>query len=384
MEWKLKKMWPAAAASLVAFTSVINAADEMQMRNLENRVTSLEQRKGSNGMINPPANPKVKEGADVIITGEVTYWKAHQNGMEYAFENFSTVTAPPLTGKTERPRHKYDWGFKVGLGYVLPHDGWDVYANYTRFNGHKHNCHSCGDTCNCSCAPRTFYPTYLIPCTTGTGTAAADGSCFTVTEACGKWKVRLNRLDVELGREFFVSKWLTLRPFMGLAGVIITQHNDIDYAGGTYVAAGHVIEHKMRNQFRGGGVRGGLNSQWDFAKDWSVYGNLALNLLYGKFNVKQSATDETLSTGSLSTLYKINNPTIVGRPVADLGIGVQWEHAFADDSFFMSFNVGWEQHYYWGQNQFMRFAQGSTPSAYVENQGDLSLAGWVFGARFDF
>lgn len=407
MEWNLKKMWPAAAASLVAFTSLINAADDMQTRNLENRVSALESRKGSNGMINPPANPRVKEGADVIVTGEVTYWKAHEAELEYAWESddCSGNTCPPLSLEAERPRHEFEWGFKVGLGYVLPHDGWDVYANYTRFNGHHHNCggHECEECC--VCAPRLFFPTFLIPCLTT--------PCPNVTEACGKWKLRLNRLDLELGREFFVSKWLTMRPFIGFAGVIITQHLNVEYAGGNYVPAGHEYEHKMRNQFRGGGLRGGFNTQWDFCKDWSIYGNLALNLLYGSFEIKQRAWDETevfttvieegecgcveveqvedecASTRSL--LYEAEKDFLICRPVLDLGIGLQWEHAFADDSFFLSFHAGWEQHFYWGQNQFVRFFNTScsgtccgAAAAYTEPNADLSLAGWVFGARFDF
>ena len=36
MDWIFKKMGPAAALSLVAFTSFLNAADDAQVRNLEN------------------------------------------------------------------------------------------------------------------------------------------------------------------------------------------------------------------------------------------------------------------------------------------------------------------------------------------------------------
>jgi hypothetical protein len=374
MKWNLKKMWPAAAASLVAFTSVINAADDMQMRNLENRVTALEQRKGSNGMINPPANPKVKEGADLFITGEAIFWKAHQNGMPYAFESRDGL-ASPVNAEEETPRHRYNWGFKVGLGYVLPHDGWDLYANYTRWNGHKYSCHDCGD-CDCSCVPGLSFPTYFAPCDTAT--------CPNVVNACGKWKVRFNRLDLELGREFFVSKWLTLRPFMGLTGLILTQHYNIDYEGGNYVPAGQRFFHKMRNQYRGGGLRGGFNSQWDLAKDWSIYGNFALNLLYGKFEIDQRSFSRVTATGVETRRYQIDNHFRMTRPVTDLALGLQWEHAFADDSFFMNIHAGWEQHYFWGQNQFMRFLSNSGSTGYVDNQGDFALDGWVFGARFDF
>ncbi len=87
MQWNLKKMLPLAATSLVAFTSIVNAegnnngngnynsqngngngnGNNAQMRNLENRVNALEQRRGSSGMINPPGRPQVRDGADIFI-----------------------------------------------------------------------------------------------------------------------------------------------------------------------------------------------------------------------------------------------------------------------------------------------------------------------------
>ena len=87
MDWNLKKMWPAAAASLVAVTSCLSAADDMQTRNLENRISALEKRGGAGGgMLNPSSRPGVRDGSDVFITAAALYWKPNETGLSYAIQ----------------------------------------------------------------------------------------------------------------------------------------------------------------------------------------------------------------------------------------------------------------------------------------------------------
>jgi len=52
------------------------------------------------------------------------------------------------------------------------------------------------------------------------------------SKAHGRWKGYLNQLDLDLGREFFVSKYLTLRPHFGLRTTWLRQHLHTDYSNG--------------------------------------------------------------------------------------------------------------------------------------------------------
>lgn len=381
MKWNLKKMLPAAAASLVAFTSLVNA-DDMQMRNLENRVTALEQKKGANGMINPAANPPTRDATGLFITAEALYWKARETGLGYAIESDDDVTSH-VNGDMRRPKTRYDWGFKVGLGYAMPHDGWDLYANYTWFNSKKRHCDDDCDDCCSQCGTELFFPTFYAPC-------QGTNLCPSVTDACGKWKLHLQMLDLELGREFFVSKWLTLRPFVGGRGVWINQKYDIEYSGQPsgvetpFIAAGTEQEFDLKNRYRAGGLRAGLDTQWYFARDWSFYAEMAINIVLGQFRVKENADVETTATGAETNILHLEDKFIACRPIADLGLGISWDHGFADDAVHFGINFGWEQHYFWGQNQFDRFVDTQLSGAYVTNQGDLGVSGWVLGARLDF
>jgi hypothetical protein len=65
MHWNWNKMLALAATSLIALSNLSFAdGDTAQMRNLENRVSALEQRKGASGMINPQGRAQIKDGAD--------------------------------------------------------------------------------------------------------------------------------------------------------------------------------------------------------------------------------------------------------------------------------------------------------------------------------
>lgn len=418
MDLNLRKMWPAAAASLVAITSLLSAADDSQMRNLENRVTALEQKKGASGMINPSARPRVKDGADLFVTGEALLWKVHEDGLDYAIQKDDptacvacpdTATLPNrlgtgdayVEGKIKHPKQGMDWGYRLGLGYVPPHDGWDVNLTWTHFNSSSQGCdheEDCDD-CTCECAPNGFLPTYILPCNN-----CNCAECPIVSDACGKLHVKLDTLDLELGREFFVSKWLTLRPHIGGRAVQIRQNYKVEYRGavgsGCGAAAGvdifvpssaSELEFDMHQKFRGIGPRAGLNTSWFFARDWSLYGNMAISALWGSFRLNESAEYESETEvgpcGCESDVcegFDVKDKYNSLKFVTDLALGLAWDHGFSDDTWFLGFNVGWEHHLYVNQNQFYKFVDDDQTASYVRNQGDLSFAGWTFGARIDF
>ena len=129
-----KKVLPALLITAASSTPLLHAevSDSAQMRSLDNRVTALEQRRGAGGMINPSARPQIKGGADLFIIADFLVWEAHENGLPIAIES---QTNNSLThGKVENLDFEWDFGFRVGAGYNLPHDGWDVRLIWLWFN----------------------------------------------------------------------------------------------------------------------------------------------------------------------------------------------------------------------------------------------------------
>jgi len=378
MQWNANKMWQTAAASLVAMTSYLNADyDNAQMRNLENRVSTLEQKKGANGMINPNGRPEVRDGADIFITGDALLWQAHEGGLGFAIESELAHLDTPLDhSSVENPHFKYDWGFRLGAGYNLPHDGWDLYADWTHINMRSHH-EEAGEE------GEFLWPMWIHP--------ASPFSLNVVGEAEARWKMHLNVIDLDMGREFFTSKWLTFRPHFGLRSAWIRQSYDVDYEGIYTPAEGNLnpikvgdeIKIDLNNKFWGIGPRFGLDTQWGLGTGFSLYGNASISLLYGFFSSYFHELDRRLN-GIGVPYAATHNSFRQTTAVSDLQLGLRYDHMFSNDRFHFNIQAGWEHHMFFSQNQFVRFVDNIEKGNFVVNQGDLTTQGWTLSARFDF
>jgi len=365
MSWNLKNMLPAVVTSLVACTSVVNAADDAQIRNLENRVSALEQKKGANGMINPPGRPFLSDAGGIFVTGDLLWWQAHVNGIPYAIKNEGSSVFVS-DGKVKNLNFDWDFGFRVGLGVNLPHDGWDIYANWVRFYTDASS-HASAD------ADDTIF-------TTNTN-AATSPTTSSVTYASDKWRLHLNIIDLEMGREFFVSKWVTLRPFIGARSAWINQRIKTELSGGN-IAAGSTDLVRWRDKFWGMGLRTGLNTQWGIGSGFSLFGDAAISILFGHFRIheKEKVTSSTSSTSRLN----LKDSFYQAEPVTDLAAGLRYDVMFDEDNYHFGIQAGYEQHLFFSQNQFLTSCDDVYDGKFFANQGDLSLNGWTLSARFDF
>ena len=362
MQQLLKQL---SAAAVFVTTAAHADVSDAQVRNLENRVSALEQRKGASGMINPSGRPEVKDGADIFLTADLLVWQAHENGLGYVIkDNGSNLNK----SHTREPHFNWDPGFRIGFGINTPHDGWDLYANWTYYHTKARSHVSNG----------TEYPVFANP-------AYVGGDTFTSSNA--QWKLNLNMIDVELGREFFVSKWLTLRPFIGLRNAWVYQRMNVDYNAVTVAispgpSAGSSYFTDMKCQFWGMGVRPGLDTQWGVGSGFSFFGNTSLSLLYGFFHQTQ---DQSSVLSTTTTSYIGNqHSNRVGRAIVETELGVRWEHMLAKDRLHFAVQLGWENLIFFGQNQFDRYVASLDPAMYVANQGDLTLQGYTLAFRLDF
>jgi len=365
MDCKSKKMWSALATSLVAVTSSVSAVDDMQMRNLENRVSALEQRRGANGMINPPARPVVKDGCDLWLQGEALFMQATEDGLAYAIPSDGTVGY--VDGRVHNAKYDWSWGFRVGAGYNMPHDGWDLFLNWTWFRSHDHH-HVDREI------GQSMFPTTIPP-------ASTNGVVTNVDQAHAHLHLQMNILDLEMGREFFVSKWLTVRPHMGFRAAWLRRTFEPHYSGGG-LAAGSSEHVESLNKDRGFGVRGGFDTQWGLGSGWSLYGQMAFSLLYGRQRCHLDAHTDTAATSTET--WDARDRWTALRAVTDLGVGLRWDQLFSDDQYRIRLQLGWEQHLFFGFTQDQFFFDDVATGNNANKSGDLGLSGLSFQARFDF
>ncbi|HSX12142.1 MAG TPA: Lpg1974 family pore-forming outer membrane protein, partial [Rhabdochlamydiaceae bacterium] len=307
------------------------------------------------------------------VTGEALYWKAAEGGLTNVVKGVP-IGAQILGGRSKHPRFNWHWGFRLDAGYNMCYDLWDIYASWTRFHFQ--------DRKNTNLGPDrdpfiegfpSLFP-FWVP---GFFTSP------TVNQSETEWKVRLDVIDLQLGREFYVTNYLSLKPHLGLRTAWIHQtYNITDFSdASSFLETGvRTASMDMKNNFWGIGIVGGLDTTWDIGCGFTIYGNGALSILDGHFQNKFRFSSTFLDEKLLNSDHQ--NMAVL---VADLALGLRWDTSFGCDWYRLGIWTGYEQHVYFEQNQFMnyQFFSLSLP-VYYTNGGNLSTNGLVIGMEFAF
>ncbi len=320
--------------------------------------------------ITPNAGPRVTNGADVFITADFLYWTARQDGMVYAITGRNTFANIDATsGSAQDLDWKAQPGFKVGLGLNLGHDGWDVYAQYTWLHTNVNNSTS------------VAFDTPVQQRFVGTYFSDRDGSITNnYTKARAKWDHHFNVIDLELGRNYFISQFLTLRPHVGLKGTWQDQDFKIRYtqqniADPTSIDLLEKI--KFNQDMWGLGIRMGLNTGWHFIENFGLFGNLALTALWSDYSTTRKDRVATSNSTNNSLFYNFKFDQYPINAILELALGLRYDVWFSDDDYHFGLSAAWEEQVWINHSRFVRFYSS-------EVQGDLYLHGLTIKARFDF
>jgi hypothetical protein len=339
----------------------------------------------SNDGVNAPVNPLTCNG-DWEITVAGFYWKAYEDGLEYAVETEVENTASEryrlVNADFKNPKFKGDLGFKLGLGYNTTCDGWDMGLLWTWYHG-KASSHDEADEDTVS----------LLTLWSDQKAGIDPGVALFATDIQSNWKLELNFIDLELGRKFWNSPRVDLRPFIGLRIAYLDQDLRLEHKGGTWSDSQiQSINHvHIENDFHGVGIRAGMNSNWHFGCGWALYGDFALSPVYGKFSVDHNEDNRR----TVDPFDKIKNLEAedsfrTTSLFADVGLGISYTAILCDCDYALSVAFGWEQHLMMHQNQMWRVVpqEGSVDSdlnnIYHQRRGDLSTQGWTLKLVFDF
>jgi hypothetical protein len=378
MEMQLKKLWPLVGAMCVSlFGSAF--ADTYQYNGSSQSSGSMQQsgqgtyQRGSYREITPNAGPRVAHGADVFITADFIWWKAVQEGTEYAFTGVKVGDNLPAFQSASKGKVKSvgdDWapGFKVGLGLNLSHDGWDLYSQYTWLRPSNSN--------SLSSDNGVIANTFAL---------GGDGPFVFANSAKANWDLHFNVIDLELGRNFYVSQFLTMRPFIGLKGT--WQDTDLKayFVGSSFELEGNpnvpvsgpYVMHQHYDVW-GVGVRGGLNVSWYMSKCWSFYGDFAWTTLWTNYHdlIRHDNLEDTATATSTRVVNLDNDNHYTAKYIGELELGLRWEIWFYDDNYHFAVQAGWEQQVWLNWGRFVELIDEATQ--------DLSLQGLNLKFRFDF
>lgn len=376
---------------------------------------------------NAPVNPKTCNG-DWMVTLAGFYWNAHQDGMEYAIDN--RVKNPNISASTEIgstvpdsilelnniidaeykvPNYSWDLGFKVGIGYATTCDGWDFGILWTWFqDGASDHIEAEVDD------NHTLLPLW-------SAFSSGVGSVLYTTDIRSFWKLSLNLLDIELGRNFWTSRLVSLRPHVGFRFVSIKQNYELQHHGGSWGSLGQSVtsgtlvlqnsynnEVDLWNDYRGVGLRAGLDSFWNLGCGWALTGNLASSIIYGRFKIEHDEENRlAVNPHPKTKILETHESFRASRAILDLALGIQWGGLFCDCKYGITVALAWEHHLFFDQNQMWRVNRiGDTPNpivvppnpggpssslpnnsgenVYHQRRGDLDTQGWTLTVKFDF
>lgn len=306
-----------------------------------------------------PASPDVK-GDDWQIGLDILYWMARVEGTEFAYTNDRNTINLPILGETIDVDLKWKWGLRAFVSRFFDYDGWDFNLNFTYFTPRGSNSTAVGNS-------NTRIPL-----------KGANITATGVNQAKSQFALDFYNLDGELGRNYFISGRLTLRPFIGIRTTWMNQKQITHYSGGPTLGM-HTDIITDSNKFWGMGPRFGLNTDWILWNNFRFIGNVAGAVLYGYFNVKYLEEHTVNVNDKVNLRFQKHRfaPTMQGQ----LGLG--WQSYINQKKQYVTLGLFYEVQYWWSQNQMLTLTETS-PVRYQSINGDVGFQGLVIRAAVTF
>lgn len=249
---------------------------------------------------------------------------------------------------------QFDWdlGIRAGFGYRFEENQWDTQIYYTWFHTHGKD-HSVASNSN-SNITTAFLGEWLT-----FGFSSSSGHI--------QWKILLNAIDWEIGRQSDAGKGLSFRPHLGIKGGWIDQTIHSQWTSGQFTAT-----ENLKNNFWGLGPKGGVNSNWNIGSIhnhlFNLFGDLSLALLGGTWTFK-----DIQKTSMDSSLSGVNPKTRAATFMFHGLMGFSWDVKFGKNQSNFGIRVGYEFQYWYDQLKIFTFLEGTLHAALVLQGGMLDV-----------
>lgn len=305
---------------------------------------------------------------DFDVFADLIVWTAKEAGADCWAE---VITSSGLTSSNDLRQVHFGWdaGFRVGIGYGMQHDQWDTQAYYTWFQtrGKDHVSSQPG------AVHSAFLGNFYVDNAAGAGLSGPS-----YQKASIDWTIRFNMFDWELGRNFWVSQSLALRPFLGVKGGWIHQSIHTKWHNSTFSGAQSFSlgRENLKNNFWGIGPVAGINTKWNLfagcSQSFNLFGDFSGAIMWGHWSFDDLFKNDLQQEVSI-TLPNVNSGASMIR--AFMGFG--WEADFCQNRYQFSTKLGYEMQFWLDQLQLYFFTGGRL-------NNELTLQGGTLEFCFNF
>jgi hypothetical protein len=188
-----------------------------------------------------------------------------------------------------------------------------------------------------------------------------------------KWSLDLNMFDWQLGKRFWFSECISLRPFLGVKGGWINQSILGKYYDLTIdnVLTNESATEDLKNDFWGIGTMGGVNTLWRLSC-FNLFGDFSIASLWGRWKNE----DEYKNTASQTSSVTMKDSSL-GALMFRGFMGISWNKSFNSQKFCFSSKLGYEMQLWLNQLRLATFQLQRL-------HGDLSFQGLTLNCCLDF
>jgi len=361
----MKKDIALSALLLMASSGTAFAGIDSRVSVLEAQMNEISTRTahGNIGAKTASASPQIL-GENWYFTGDMLWWHADEGGTDYAqVAKNGILSAPSSPVKNHKLTFDWDFGFKAGIGKIFAHDKWDLFLNFTWFRTKN--------------SAKTSLEDIPLGSQGAITPLLVAGGPIGASHVKAHWKIRYYVLDLDLGRDFFISPKLSVHPYVGLKTAWIDQR--ARSVSDVFFPSAMTLKSKDRNNFWGIGPSLGFDGKWFLDYGFYFLSSIGGAILWGDFDVHHRESRSAFS--HIRNNYHLDIHQI--SPMAQVQLGIGYETNLYHNSYHIAVNVSYENQYWWNQNQIPKFT-AFTIERYHRYAEDLSLQGITVDVRFDF
>lgn len=297
-----------------------------------------------------PASPFV-DGERWALGLEYIFWETRVEGTEFAYSNSALSPSIPITGSVYSVKPGWTSGLRIFGAKYFEYDRWSLQASFTllRPNGSE-------ATASALSSARIPLKGVLLS-NTYLDTAKAS------------YNLDYYDLEVNLGRDFYVSNALSIRPFFGIETLWFDQSLTTRYSGGETLGLDTVTLIDTSDLW-GMGPEIGLTSGWFLGLGFKLLASSRVALPFGYVS---STHNESHSRIAAQRFYMKEqkhqfNPYLQGR------IAGAWSGYVNKKKQYIEVSFGYDFSYFFGYNEFIAITDVSANRFQLED-GNVSMQG---------